>query len=198
MNEFSFDYVTGKTLYATRFQLDGNVFVTDGSSDVTWTAADDYDVTMTEDGVGGHYVGSFDASGNITAGVYPATIYLRVGGTPANTDPKLGRGIMNWDGSAELNQFTLNTQIKDDVIGVDGDTLKSLSDEIAAISVVDLTAVNQSLEDIKGTGFVVDTDSLVDLAHTGDDDDTLESLSDQINTLQVSQNQTHNIFKENE
>ncbi len=45
------------------------------------------------------------------------------------------------------------------------------------------TAITDHLTDIKGTGFVKDTDSLVDLAHTGADSDTLETLSDQIDTL---------------
>lgn len=49
----------------------------------------------------------------------------------------------------------------------------------------DATAANQVLllediVDMKGTGFVKDTDSMVDLAHIGADADTLEDLSDEI------------------
>ena len=49
----------------------------------------------------------------------------------------------------------------------------------------DATAANQvllleDLVDIKGSGFVKDTDSMVDLAHIGADADTLETLSDEI------------------
>ncbi len=56
--------------------------------------------------------------------------------------------------------------------------------EIDAIA-GDASAANQTtiinhLTDVKGTGFVKDTDSLVDLAHTGADGDTLEELSDEI------------------
>ncbi len=52
----------------------------------------------------------------------------------------------------------------------------------------DATAANQTLiithlTDVKGTAFVKDTDSLIDLAHTGADGDTLKGLSDQIDTL---------------
>lgn len=111
MNEISFDYSTGFTLYAARFQLDGNVFVTDGSADEVWSTAADYDVTMTEDGVGGHYTGSFDASSNIEAGVYPVAVYLRSGGSPANSDTALGRGIMYWDGEKEENIATIGDQM---------------------------------------------------------------------------------------
>lgn len=111
MNELSYDFNTGETLYAGRFQLDGNVFVTNGSSDEVWATAADYDVTMTEDGVGGHYVGSFDASANIAAGVYPVAIYLQAGGSPANSDLAIARGVMDWDGTAEFNQLTLSGQM---------------------------------------------------------------------------------------
>jgi len=52
----------------------------------------------------------------------------------------------------------------------------------------DATAANQTtiinhLTDVKGTGFVKDTDSLTDLAHTGADSDTLETLSDQLDAI---------------
>ncbi len=133
-DEIFHNWATGATLYATRFQLDGNVFITDGSSDEVWGAggndADVYDVTMPEDGVGGHYVGDFDTSANISAGVYRVTVFLQATGVPLNSDISIVQGVMYWDGTAELNQFTLNTQIEDDVIGADGDTLESLSDQL--------------------------------------------------------------------
>ncbi len=52
----------------------------------------------------------------------------------------------------------------------------------------DANAANQTtiithLTDVKGTAFVKDTDSMVDLAHTGADSDTLETLSDQIDGI---------------
>jgi hypothetical protein len=109
--ELSFDYLTGSTLYAARFQLDGNVFVTSGLTDEVWATADLYDVEMTEDGIGGHYVGNFDTSENITEGVYQVTVYLQTGGSPANSDTAIGRGQMSWDGTAELNFFTIDNSI---------------------------------------------------------------------------------------
>ncbi len=137
-NEIPHDFPTGKTLYATRFQLDGDVFLTDGASDETWgtggrTAAD-YDVAMTEDGVGGHYVGDFDTSGNIAAGVYQVAVYFQAGGSPANSDVAIARGELYWDGTAEIDIFTLDTTIEDDVIGTDGDTLESLSDQLDGLT----------------------------------------------------------------
>lgn len=47
------------------------------------------------------------------------------------------------------------------------------------------TTIINHLADVKGTGFVKDTDSLVDLAHTGADGDTLETLSDQLDVAQA-------------
>lgn len=44
------------------------------------------------------------------------------------------------------------------------------------------TTIIDHLTDLKGTGFVKDTDSMVDLAHEGADGDTLETLSDQLDT----------------
>ncbi len=141
-NEISWDFISGEVLYAARFQPDGNVFITDGSTDEVWATADDYDVTMTEDGVGGHYVGDFDTSANIAAGVYSVAIYLQDGGSPANADRAIAKGIMYWDGTDELNIFTLDTTINDDVIGADGDTLESLSDQMDLLSSEDSKVLN--------------------------------------------------------
>lgn len=139
-NEIVHDAEPGQTLYAVRWQLGGNVFLTDGASDEVWGAggndADDYDVTMTETTVGesGHYIGNFDTSGNISAGVYLVAVFIRAGASPANSDLRDARGQMEWDGTAELNPFTLNTQIEEDVIGDDGDTLESLSGQMDVLS----------------------------------------------------------------
>ena len=135
-NEVFHNHITGATLYFCAFQLDGNVFLSGGASDEAWGTdgrdADDYDETMTEDGSGGHYVGTFDTS--IAAGVYRVTVFLQAGANPADTDIPIAQGEIYWDGSAEFNPFTLNTQIEDDVIGADGDTLESLSDQMDVLS----------------------------------------------------------------
>lgn len=133
-NEVSHDFTSGETLYSCRFQLDGDVFLTDGASDETWGTgardADDYDVTMTEDGAGGHFTGDFDTSANISAGVYTVTVYTQAGANPVDADLAIGRGVIYWDGTAEIDTSTLDTSINDDVIGTAGDTLESLSDQI--------------------------------------------------------------------
>ena len=127
-NEIHHNHPTGATLYFCAFQLDGNVFLSGGASDEVWGTggrdADDYDETMTEDGTGGHYVGTFDTS--IAAGVYHVTVFLQDGGSPADADRPLGQGVMYWDGSAEQNIST--------IIGADGDTLETISDQLDGLT----------------------------------------------------------------
>ncbi len=137
-NEIAHNFPTGSTLYAARFQMDGDVFITTGASDETWGAggndADDYDVTMTENGSGGHYVGSFDGSGNISAGVYKVTVYWQSGASPADGDLAIAQGVMYWDGTAEINTRTVDTKIDDEVIGDDGDSNTDLSGQMDVLS----------------------------------------------------------------
>ena len=113
MNEIFANYTTGSTLYFCTFQLDGNVFLSNGESDEVWGTvgrdADDYDMTMTEDGVGGHFVGDFDAS--IALGVYRVAVFLQDGANPADTDFAISQGVMYWDGSAEENIATIGDQL---------------------------------------------------------------------------------------
>ncbi len=145
-NEISVDYGTGFTLYAARFQPDGNVFVTTGASDEVWATADNYDVTMTEDGVGGHYVGDFDASANISAGVYDVAVYLQSGGSPANADTALFRGKIYWDGTTENDTQTMTSDLEtiiSDVAITNSDLTIISSDVIVAIS--DIAVVNALL-----------------------------------------------------
>jgi hypothetical protein len=110
-NEIHADYKTGEILYATRFQPDGNVFITDGSADQVWSDPTLYNVPMTENGNGGHYEGDFDTLENIGAGVYQITVFLQTGGSPSNGDPQLYKGEIYWDGVAEITIFTLDIEI---------------------------------------------------------------------------------------
>lgn len=132
-NEISYDEKTGLALYMCRFQPGGNVFLTDGASDEVWGAgpndADNYDVAMTENGSGGHYVGNFDGA-SIAAGLYPVVVYLRATGVPIDSDIAIGRSEMHWDGSAEINASTIDTLIDTvdgvvDAILVDTDTMEA-------------------------------------------------------------------------
>jgi hypothetical protein len=109
-NEITHNFVTGNTLYACRFQTDGDVFLTSGASDEVWGTggrdADDYDVQMTEEDSCGHYKADFDASANIAAGDYHVVVYLQSGANPVDADVALAQGEIYWDGS---NEITLST-----------------------------------------------------------------------------------------
>lgn len=137
-NEIAHNAKTGQTLYAVRWQLNGNVFLSDGASDEVWGTdgrdADDYDVTMAENAPDGHYVGDFDTSANIGEGVYKVAVFIQAGGSPDDSDKADAQGTMNWDGMAEINASTINDKIDDDVIGGDGDTLETLSDQMDVLS----------------------------------------------------------------
>lgn len=101
-NEIHVDYDSGATLYSCRFVLgNGNVFLTDGTFAQVWSTADSYDVTMTENGVGGHFVGSFDASANISDGTYKVTVFEQLGASPANSDRAIYVGEIKWKDGAE-------------------------------------------------------------------------------------------------
>jgi len=127
-------------LYFCRFDRNGRVFLSDGSGTEWWgqggSDADTYDVPMTEvlsgSGQSRHYTGVFNEDGNIlTAGVYRICIYLQDGGSPADTDLPIGRGELYWDGSAEVDIYTLDVDIDAiaaTVSGIEG-TVNSLEEE---------------------------------------------------------------------
>lgn len=118
-NEITHNAAPGLNLYICRFQPNGNVFLTDGSSDEVWGTggrdANDYDVAMTEStvGVSGHYKADFDASSNIAANAvgkpYKVVVYKQAGGSPVDPDPALSQGKIEWDGSTEITLSTIPT-----------------------------------------------------------------------------------------
>jgi hypothetical protein len=117
-DEFTINSINGLTFYGVRWQTNGNVFLTDGSSDETWGTggrdADDYDVQMTEEDASGHYIADFDASGNITtAGLYKVAVFRQAGANPADvpTDVPVFQGEIEWDGSAEVTLRTITGAI---------------------------------------------------------------------------------------
>lgn len=115
-NEVSMDYTSGSTLYFCRFQPNGDVFISDGSSDEIWGAggndADDYDVGLVESGASGHYVGHFDAPGNIANGTYRVTVYLQAGGNPADADVAIAQGLIHWIGGRSVTVGLLDKRIR--------------------------------------------------------------------------------------
>lgn len=94
---------------------------------------EDFAIAMT-DHDGDYYSVDFPSQ-VVTAGVYRVTVFKQVGGVPhADNDKAIGEGEIYWDGSAEVDLFTVNTTIVDDVVGADGDSLNDISDQLDVMS----------------------------------------------------------------
>lgn len=132
-NEIWHNFPSGDNLDAYVFKKENDqVFDQADGGDTFEVWADgnvlNYDIPMTDQG-GDHYTVDFP-SVITTAGVYRIAIALRAGGTAAVGDRRIAQGELYWDGSSEIDIFTLDTTIEDDVIGADGDTLETLSDQL--------------------------------------------------------------------
>ena len=96
------------------------MLLSNGASSETWGTAgrdaDDYDVPMTEHDTGAgqsrFYAGDFDVDKVIGAGTYRVIVYLQAGANPADTDTPVGQGEIYWDGSSEVNPYTLYEDIQ--------------------------------------------------------------------------------------
>ncbi len=160
--EIHVPYWSGSTLYMIRHQPNGDVFLSDGLGDeVHGTGgrdADDYDIPMTESGGSGHYVGNFDTLTNIGAGIYYFDIFVQAGGSPADSDQPAGFwGSIRWTGTAEDLGATAAA-----LTAHDG-KLDTVDANVDAILVDTSTTLDDHLTDIKGTSFVKDTHSLIDI-----------------------------------
>ena len=145
-NEIYHNFDEGNTLYAiVHKKTNDQVFdqADGGNTFEAWQDANvgNYDVAMT-DHDGDYYSVDFPTV-IITAGVYRVTIFNQVAGSPhADNDTSIAQGEIYWDGTAEIDTFTLDTTINDDVIGADSDTLETLSDELDALSAEDSKVLN--------------------------------------------------------
>ena len=168
-NEIAQNFTTGLVLYACRFQLNGDVFVTDGSSDEVWSDPTDYEVYLTEAGTSGHYVGDFDTSGNIDAGVYRVVVKVRVGAAPADTDPSISQGLTYWNGTSAISPYSISTDVDAIKVVVDAilvDTGTTIPLSITALS-SDVSDVYDLVGDVET--LVTNVDTVVDaiLVDTG-------------------------------
>ena len=106
-----YPYDTGNTIYAIfRNPSDDTVW---SDADTAWETQNDanianYDVSLT-DANGDCYIGDFNSS--ISAGTYLIGVYLQAGGSPAITDIGIGGGVIFWDGSAEITDYTADADL---------------------------------------------------------------------------------------
>jgi hypothetical protein len=116
-DEITHNFKTGQTLYSCYFKENGNVFVAGALNDEVWGTgsrdADDYDQTMTEEDGSGHYKGDFALGGTIAEGTYNVAVYHQQGGSPADSDPAIAQGVIYWDGSAEIDRYTINLNVEE-------------------------------------------------------------------------------------
>lgn len=101
--------VTGKNVYSLIRNSVGQIW--NGSSFVTYNSSNftDYDVPLTENGSSGTYIGDMPA-GISSAGIYTIEARERIGGSPAQSDPVIAAGNIEWSGTAAVfqsgNSFT--------------------------------------------------------------------------------------------
>lgn len=137
MNEIWHNFPSGSNLDAYVFKKTNDQVFDEADGGDTFEAwvngnVANYDIPMTDNG-GDYYSIDFPAA-ITTAGVYRTVIALRASGSAAVGDLRIAQGEMHWDGTAEIDISTLDTTINDDVIGSDGDTLETLSDQMDVLS----------------------------------------------------------------
>lgn len=88
-NELQYQGTSGETIYAIVRDVQARVWDGVGQQFVTYSSANfsRYPISLTEQGTSGFFVGNFPASA--PTGQYTATYSLRVGASPAETDPEL-------------------------------------------------------------------------------------------------------------
>lgn len=134
-NEIVHGYDSASTLYAFVYRISDKYIYDVGDTAFeaigTWNdaRAGECDIAMTA--VGDVHFADFPT---VAAGVYFVEVREQAGANPDTDDAPVGQGIMYWDGTAEINTRTIDTSINDDVIGADGDTLETLSDQLDVIS----------------------------------------------------------------
>jgi hypothetical protein len=115
-DEITHNAETGLTLYACRFLVNGNVFLSNPATNEVWGTggrdADDYDVALTEEDSSGHYKGDFASGGAIPAGHYYVVVYLQTGANPADGDAAIAQGSIDWDALAEITLSVLHDKAR--------------------------------------------------------------------------------------
>jgi hypothetical protein len=107
---------TGTTLYAQVVRRsDGTIWNTAGTpafENYATANIGDYDIAMTEAGTAsGYFTGDFP-TGITAAGSYSVVVRQRAGGSPAESDPAVAVGTIEWTGTASVGTLeALNTAI---------------------------------------------------------------------------------------
>ena len=161
-NELTWDTVTGLTINAYRFKTDDNVFLANPATDEVWGTdghdASDYAIAMSESGSSGHYSVDFNDGGAIAAGVYRVVYAIQAGTSPANSDRKIAKAQIDWDGTAEITKSVIDTvvdTIAGDVVNIDGivpaaagDAMTLVADQAVNVTKIAGAAINTAAAQI--------------------------------------------------
>lgn len=102
-NEMQISFSAGKTVYAQVRSRIGQIWNTGTVAFESYLTANiaNYSISLTEQGsASGFYAGNFPSA--IAAGVYSILAKQRLGGSVAETDPTVGAGDLQWNGTATL------------------------------------------------------------------------------------------------
>lgn len=109
-NELQAQYTSGKTVYAVILSAVGQAW--NGTTFEAPLAADwaTYAVAATEQSTTGLYEATMPA-GVSTAGLYSVLFYQRAGASPATTDTVIGKGSIEWSGTAEIPRSSVPANV---------------------------------------------------------------------------------------
>lgn len=116
MGEVQIGYQTGQTLEFLVRDANARVWNTSGGGAfVNYSTTDyaSYVISMTEQGTASSYYAGTFPTAIISGGTYAVEVKRRVGGSPAETDPRIGGGDLEWNGSrvAPLSDTATSGQI---------------------------------------------------------------------------------------
>ncbi len=157
-NEILFPFDTGRSVYVMVFSATGTIWNTAGAALETYAGGSitDYDIALSELGTAsGLYQGSMPA---VTAGVYNIVVCERSGASPAQTDAKIGQGLVYWDGT-ELIYFP-NSPAIDASGNVAGDVIEWNGTAVATVDTAGYPVV--TVKDGTGAGELNLTSGVVD------------------------------------
>lgn len=113
--ELQIAHATAKTVYAQIRSATGTIWNTAGTpafESYNTSNIGDYDIALTEQGTAsGYYVGTFP-TGITTPGAYTVTYFERAGGSPAETDIKLGVEVIQWSGTAVVPLYNAPVNVQ--------------------------------------------------------------------------------------
>lgn len=103
-NELQTAHATGYTVYAHVLSTPGYRWNTVDEELEAYQSANyaDYDIAMVEQGSSGVFLGNFPTA-LTQSGHYNIFYYRQIGGSPAEGDPVIGTGEIQWNGSAEVS-----------------------------------------------------------------------------------------------